>query len=79
MTIIADPDVPDTDAWVLDPAGFGLSNLNGRAINDKDTTPSTFDGIKRTAIGELTLEFRNAKQRLCRISGLKASASALKA
>jgi hypothetical protein len=78
MTIIADPDVPDTDAWVLDPAGFGLSNLNGRAINDRDTTPNTFDGIKRTAIGELTLEFRNAKQRLCRISGLKASAAALK-
>jgi hypothetical protein len=78
MTIIADPDVPDTDAWVLDPAGFGLSNLNGRAINDKDTTPNTFDGIKRTAIGELTLEFRNAKQRFCRISGLKASAAALK-
>lgn len=78
MTIIADPDVPDTDAWVLDPAGFGLSNLNGRAINDRDTTPNTFDGIKRTAIGELTLEFRNAKQRLCRISGLKASSAALK-
>lgn len=78
MTIIADPDVPDTDAWVLDPAGFGLSNLNGRAINDRDTTPNTFDGIKRTAIGELTLEFRNAKQRLCRISGLKGSAAALK-
>lgn len=78
MTIIADPDVPDTDAWVLDPAGFGLSNLNGRAITDKDTTPTSFDGIRRTAIGELTLEFRNAKQRLCRISGLKGSAAALK-
>lgn len=78
MTIIADPDVPDTDAWVLDPAGFGLSNLNGRAITDKDTTPTSFDGIRRTAIGELTLEFRNAKQRLCRISGLMGSAAALK-
>lgn len=77
MTIIADPDVPDTDAWVLDPLGFGLSALNGRSITDKDTTPSAFDGIRRTAIGELTLEFRNAKQRLCRISNLKASAAAL--
>ena len=77
MTIIADPDVPDTDAWVLDPLGFGLSNLNGRSIRDEDTTPKAFDGIRRTAIGELTLEFRNAKQRLCRISNLKASAAAL--
>lgn len=79
MTIIADPDVPDTDAWVIDPLGFGLSNLNGRSIRDKDTTPDAFDGIRRTAIGELTLEFRNAKQRLCRISGLKGSAAALAA
>jgi hypothetical protein len=77
MTIIADPDVPDTDAWVLDPLDFGLSALNCRSITDKDTTPSAFDGIRRTAIGELTLEFRNAKQRLCRISNLKASAAAL--
>lgn len=77
MTIFADPDVPDTDAWVLDPLGFGLSNLTGRSIRDKDTTPTNFDGIQRTAIGELTLEFRNAKQRLCRISNLLGSAAAL--
>lgn len=79
MTIVADPDVPDTDAWIIDPAGFGLSNLNGRSIRDKDTTPESFDGIRRTAIGELTLEFRNAKQRLCRISGLQSSADAIAA
>lgn len=77
MTIIADPDVPDTDVWVLDPAGFGLSNLNGRSIRDEDATPKGFDGIKRMALGELTLEFRNAKQRFCRIKGLQASAAAL--
>ena len=54
MTIMADPDVPDTDVWVLDPAGFGLSSLNGRAITDTDATPKGFDGIKRMALGELT-------------------------
>lgn len=79
MTIYADPDVPDTDAWLVDPAGFGLSNLRGRAITDMDATPQGFDGIKRMAIGELTFEFKNAKQRLCRISGLKSSKSALAA
>jgi hypothetical protein len=79
MTIVADPDVPDTDAWIIDPLGFGMSSLNGRSIRDQDTTPKTFDGIQRTAIGELTLEFRNARQRLCRISNLKASAEALAA
>jgi hypothetical protein len=77
LTIMADPDVPDTDVWVLDPAGFGLSNLRGRAITDEDATPGGFDGIKRMALGELTFEFKNAHQRLCRIHNLKASADAL--
>lgn len=78
ITIFADPDIPDTDAWVLDPAGFGLSNLKGRAIKDEDATPKGFDGIKRMALGELTFEFKNAKQRLCRISGLKGSVEILR-
>ena len=79
MTIMADPDVPDTDAWVMDTAGFGLSNLKGRSLSDEDATPKGFDGIKRMALGELTLEFKNARQRLCRIHGLNASATALAA
>ena len=77
MTIMADPDVPDTDVWVIDPAGFGLSNLKGRAISDEDATPKGFDGVKRMALGELTFEFKNAKQRLCRIKGVMPSATAL--
>ncbi len=79
MTIMADPDMPDTEAWVNDINGFGLSNLRGRAISDQDATPKGFDGVKRMALGELTLEFKNAKQRLCRIYGLKSSAQALAA
>ncbi len=79
MTIMADPDVPDTEAWVNDVNGFGLSNLHGRAISDQDSTPKGFDGVKRMALGELTLEFKNAHQRLCRIYGLKPSAQALAA
>ena len=77
MTIMADPDVPDTEAWVLDPAGFGMRNLKGRAISDEDATPKGFDGIRRVALGELTFVFKNAKQRLCRIKGLQSSAAAL--
>ena len=77
MTVMADPDVPDTDCWLIDPSGFGLSNLRGRAISDSDSTPKGFDGIRRTALGELTFEFKNAKQRCCRIRGLAASAAAL--
>lgn len=77
LTVMADPDVPDTDCWLIDPSGFGLSNLRGRAISDSDSTPKGFDGIRRTALGELTFEFKNAKQRCCRIRGLAASAAAL--
>ena len=78
LTIMADPDVPDGDAWVMDPAGFGIASLRGRAISDEDSTPKGFDGICRVALGELTFEFRNVKQRVCRISGLQKSADALR-
>ena len=79
MTVMADPDVPDTDAWIIDPEGFGLAALQGRGISDEDATPSGFDGIRRVALGEVTFEFRNAKQRCCRITNLQGSASALAA
>lgn len=78
LTIMADPDVPDSDAWIIDPAGFGLANLRNRAITDEDATPKGFDGIRRVALGELTFEFRNVRQRVCRISKLKKSAEALR-
>lgn len=79
MVIMADPDVPDTDAWVIDPAGFGLASLQGRSICDEDATPKGFDGIKRMALGELTFEFKNAGQRLCRIKNLQPSSAAIAA
>lgn len=79
MTIMADPDMPDHDAFVLDPTGCGLAPLRGRAISDEDATPKGFDGVKRMALGELTFLFKNAKQRICRISGLTPSIETLAA
>lgn len=79
MVIMADPDMPDTDTWLIDPMGFGLASLQGRSICDEDATPKGFDGIKRMALGEITFEFKNAKQRLCRIKNLQSSAAALAA
>ena len=60
MTIMADPDMPDNDAWVLDTGCFALANLSGRAITDMEATPNGFDGIRRVAIGELTFEFKTS-------------------
>ncbi|MBE6356364.1 MAG: hypothetical protein E7058_04530 [Lentisphaerae bacterium] len=79
MTIMADPDMPDGDAWLLDTNCFALANLSGRAISDMDATPNGFDGIRRVAIGELTFEFKNVKQRCCRIKNLLASSDAIAA
>ena len=79
MTIMADPDMPDTDAWILDTNCFGLANLAGRAITDMDATPNGFDGIRRVAIGELTFEFKNVRQRCCRIKNLLAGSEAIAA
>ena len=36
-------------------------------------------GLRRTALGELTFEFRNVKQRCCRIKNLMTSANAIAA
>lgn len=77
MTIIAEPGIPDTEAFVIDPTGFALVPLANSALGDEDTTPNGFDGIRRTILGEMTFEFKNAKQRICRISNLTASATAL--
>ncbi len=77
MTVMADPDIPRNDAWIVDPAGFGLASLKGRAITDTDATPKGFDGIKRMALGEVTFLFKNANARLCRIKNLKDSVDAL--
>ena len=79
MTIMADPDMPDTDAWVLDTGCFAIAPLAGRSITDMDATPGGFDGIRRVAIGELTFEFRNVKQRCCRIRNLQSSSAAIAA
>lgn len=77
MTIMADPDMPDQDVWILDTECFALANLHGREINDIDATPSGFDGIRRVATGELTFEFRNVLQRCFRFTNLKSSAASL--
>ncbi len=77
MTIIGEPDMPDPEAFVIDPTGFGISYLTGRGVKEEDTTPPGFDGIRRTIIAEATFEFKNAKQRICRISNLAASNTAL--
>ena len=79
MTIMADPDMPDNDAWVVDTGCFALASLAGRGITDMDATPGGFDGIRRVAIGELTFEFKNVKQRCCRIKNLLGSSEAIAA
>lgn len=77
MQIFADREMPDNQAFIVDPTGFGLVALRGRAVWDRDTTPEGFDGIRRTIMGEYTFEFKNAKQRICRVTNLLASATAL--
>lgn len=75
FTIIADPDIPDTECWVVDSSCFGMAYGE---VKDKDNTPDGFDGIRRTVTAELSLEFKNAKQRCCRIKNLQHSSIAQK-
>lgn len=70
LTVMADPDVPDTDCWLLDTSGFGLA-VN--SVFDYDAPLNGFDGIRRKVEAKVTFEFKNPKQRCCRIKNLKNS------
>ena len=77
LKIIAEPGIPDTHAWVADDSGFGMRYL--RPIVATDASTNAMDGNRQKILGELTLEFKNAKHRLCHIKGLKPSQDALAA
>lgn len=79
LRVFVDPSIPDTDVWVCDSRGFALVPLNGRALHSEPATTPGTDGSRAMIIGEYTAEFKNAKQSLCRISGLQASATTLAA
>ena len=71
MSVQAEPELNESDVWVIDPSGFGLVNMNGRALYGFDSTGPADDAKRYTMIGEMTAQFKNAKQRLCRIKNLK--------
>lgn len=75
MQIVVEPNMLDTEIWVIDPTGLGIVWLRDLVASDS-TTPNQ-DGYSRKIIGEFSLEFKNAKQKLCRITGLQASATTL--
>lgn len=77
LRVFVDPAVPDGDVWVCDTRGFALIPLAGRALHTEPATAPGTDGVKAMILGEYTAEFKNAKQSLCRISGLKPSALVL--
>lgn len=79
LRVFIEPSIPDTDVWVCDSRGFALVPLAGRALHSEPATAPGTDGIRAMIIGEYTAEFKNAKQSLCRISGLQASATTLAA
>lgn len=79
MNVFIEPSLSnlDSDVWVIDSTSLGMSYLGNRELHSEPATAPGYDGQKWSIIGEFTLEFKNAKQKLCRIKGLKASASSL--
>lgn len=70
LALMVDPDVPDTDCWLLDKSCFGLAI---ESVYDYDAPLDGFDGIRRKVEANVTFEFKNPKQRCCRIKNLKNS------
>lgn len=55
-----DEAMPDTMLFALEKSKLKLiPHENDGAIHDYDTTPSDFDGVQRTIIGEYTVEIQN--------------------
>ena len=74
MNVMPDIMIPDTDVFVIDPAGFNLVYFtNGdftRMAEGGNTT--LYDGNTEAIVGEITSEWRNTKQRIVRIKNLQA-------
>ena len=77
MKIVVEPSIPDGDVWVCDTRGFALVPLQGRALHTEPASAPGVDGSRAILIGEYTAEFKNAKESLCRISGLRPSEAVL--
>lgn len=77
MRVVVEPSIPDSDLWICDSRGFSLIPLSGRALHTEPATAPGVDGMRAIVIGEYTAEFKNAKQALCRISGLTESSKVL--
>lgn len=77
MKVVVEPSIPDTDVWVCDSRGFALVPLAGRALHTEPASVPGVDGRRAIVLGEYTAEFKNAKESLCRISGLRSSAEVL--
>lgn len=77
MKVVVEPSLPETDVWICDTRGFALIPLAGRALHTEPASAPGVDGSRATIIGEYTAEFKNAKQALCRLSGLKPASSVL--
>ena len=79
MNVVVEPMMSDvdTDVWVVDSTSLGMCYLGGREIHTEPSTAPGFDGIRTSIIGEMTFVFKNAKQKLCQITGLLGSDAAL--
>lgn len=76
IELVGDPDFRDEDVFVADDDCFALSWM--RPVGDTDSTAPDADGISRKIIGEFTMEFHNANQRVCRIKNLMDPDAALR-
>ena len=79
MDVFIEPNLSslDSDIWVLDSTSLGMAYLQDRQLHSEPATAPGYDGQKWTILGEFTFEFKNAKQKICRVKNLKDSAAAL--
>lgn len=70
LNVIVDDMCPKNDIWIFDASKIEVCPFINGALTDFDSTPSGFDGLKRTVLTELTVKFHNGDQAFASIRNI---------
>ena len=70
LTVIVDDMCPKNDVWIFDASKIEICPFVNGALTDFDSTENSFDGAKRTILGEITVKWHNGSEAFASIRGL---------
>lgn len=71
LNVIVDDMCPRGSIWIYDASKIEVCYFTNGGLQDFDSTPAGYDGLKRTVLGELTVKFHNANECFAEIQNVK--------